>query len=138
MRRAYCESMSFDSTQSTDSYYNQLPAAYMPAKRRAKRRPANYASRSTAATLAKQAKIRELLESSNEGLTVSEIGRALGISRQLALYHVKKLAASYGCALLLEPCTGNGGLQYRVWDEMQLAAHYSRFLMQTFPARRAA
>jgi len=125
--------MAFDSTPSTHSIYTQLPAAYMPTKRRtkAKRRTVNYASRSTGATLAKQAKIRELLELAGEGLTVAEIGRALGISRQLALYHVKKLAASYGCAMLLEPCAINGGLQFKVWDEMALAAHYARYMLQS-------
>lgn len=130
--------MAFDSTPSSDSYYTQLPAAYTPkAKRRAKR-TVNYRARSTSATLAKQARIAELLELAGEGLTVTEIGRALGMSRQLALYHVKKMAASYGCAMLLEPCAINGGLQFKVWDEMALAAHYSRFMLQTFPARRAA
>jgi len=132
--------MAFDSTPSSDSYYTQIPSAYTPTKRRAPRakRSPNYRSASTTATLLKQKLIRELLELSGEGLTVAEIGRALGMSRQLALYHVKKLAASYGCAMLLEPCAINGGLQFKVWDEMALAAHYSRFMLQTFPARRAA
>lgn len=103
-------------------------------------RTPNYRSASTPATLRKQAKIRELLELAGEGLTVAEIGRALGISRQLALYHVKKMAATYQCAMLLEPCIGNGGLQYKVWDEMALAAHYSRYMLQsvTREGRRAA
>ena len=130
--------MAFDSTPSTDSIYTSLPSAYMP-KRRAKRtrktvngrRTVNYAARSTQATLAKQAQIAELLELAGEGLTVREIGNALGISRQLALYHVKKMAASYGCAMLLEPCNINGGLQFKVWNEMALAAHYSRFMIQS-------
>lgn len=106
------------------------------------RRTVSYRSASTPATLRKQTAIRELLALSGEGLTVSEIGRALGISRQLALYHVKKMAATYQCAMMLEPCIGNGGLQYKVWDEMALAAHYSRFMLQSVrqsgEARRAA
>src|SRR5688572_18795416 len=124
--------MAFDSTPSTDSIYTQLPAAYR-APQRAKRSPRkpNYRSGSTPATIRKQERIAELLELAGEGLTVAEIGRALGMSRQLALYHVKKMAASYGCAMILEPCSSNGGLQFKVWNEMALAAHYSRFLIQT-------
>lgn len=75
-----------------------------------------------------------------EGFTVSEIGRALGMSRQLVLYHVKKMAATAQLVMVLEPCIGNGGVQFRVWDEMALAAHYAAFIAQT-PAqerRRAA
>lgn len=102
------------------------------------RRTVSYRSASTPATIKKQAAIRELLSLSGEGLTVSEIGRALGISRQLALYHVKKMAATYQLAMILEPCIGNGGLQFKVWDEMALAAHYSRFMLQSVEARRAA
>ena len=119
--------MAFDSTP---SYYTQVPSTYQATKRRTSRTP-NYRATSTPATLRKQAKIRELLELAGEGLTISEIGRALGISRQLALYHVKKMAATYQCAMILEPCIGNGGLQYKVWDEMALASHYARYLIQT-------
>lgn len=93
-----------------------------PARRRGPRQT-NYRSRSTPATLAKQARIRELLESTPGGLSVAELGQALGISRQLALYHVKKMAAAYGLTMVLEPCLENGGLQYRCWDDMQLAVH---------------
>ena len=130
--------MAFDSTSEPTSIYTQIPSAYArahtPTKRGRKpgsRRAPNYASRSTAATLAKQERIAELLELAGEGLTVAEIGRALGMSRQLALYHVKKMAASYGCAMILEPCSSNGGLQFKVWNEMALAAHYSRFMIQS-------
>lgn len=106
-------------------------------KTRRNSRTVNYRSASTPATAKKQQLIRELLALTGEGLTVSEIGRALGISRQLALYHVKKMAATYQCAMILEPCLGNGGLQYKVWDEMALAAHYSRFLIQSTETRVA-
>ena len=97
--------------------------------RRAKKasaRPRNYRSRSTATTLQRQADIRELLAFVGEGLSVAEIGRALGVSRQLALYHVKKLVAAGGCAALLVPCASNGGLQFIVWDEAALTTHYAR------------
>lgn len=131
--------MAFDSTTYTDSIYTQIPAAYSKPKARARaKRSPNYRAGSTPATLRKQEKIRELLSLTGEGLTVREIGTALGISRQLALYHVKKMAASYGCAMILEPCEINGGLQFKVWDEMALAAHYSRFLIQSVDRQRAA
>lgn len=94
-------------------------------------RTLNYRSASTPATLKKQAAIRELLALVGEGLTVTEIGKALGISRQLALYHVKKMAATYQLTMVLEPCLGNGGLQYKCWDEMALAGYYAGFLRQT-------
>jgi predicted ArsR family transcriptional regulator len=106
-------------------------------KRTAKpaRRRVSYASASTPATVAKQALIRELLSQAQDGFTVAEIGAALGISRQLALYHLKKMAASYQVTLILEPCIGNGQLQFRCWDEMQVAARYARQVLQL---RRAA
>lgn len=100
-------------------------------KRTNKTRSTNYRSASTPATLKKQAAIRELLALVGEGLTVTEIGKALGISRQLALYHVKKMAATYQLTMVLEPCLGNGGLQYKCWDEMALAGYYAGFLRQT-------
>lgn len=110
-----------------ESFVRELAAP--PARRTRRRaRTVNYRSRSTAATLAKQQRIRALLESTPGGLTVAELGQALGISRQLALYHVKKLAAVYGLVMVLEPCLENGGLQYRCWDDMALAVHYARRL----------
>lgn len=131
--------MAFDSTTFSDTIYSQIPSAYKAtAKQRRTRRTVNYAARSTQATLTKQAQIAELLELAGEGLTVREIGKALGISRQLALYHVKKMAATYGCAMLLEPCDRNGGLQFKVWNEMALAAHYSRFMIQSVARVRHA
>lgn len=87
-----------------------------------------YRSVSTLATVRKHAKIRELLALTSEGWTIREIGEALGISRQLALYHVKKLAATAQVTMILEPCIGNGGLQFRVWDEMALARRYADLL----------
>lgn len=99
------------------------------------KRTRTYASKSTRATLAKQALIRELLSQAQDGFTVAEIGAALGMSRQLALYHLKKMAASYQLTMILEPCIGNGQLQFRCWDEMQVAARYARQILQM---RRAA
>lgn len=97
----------------------------------------NYRSPSTQSTLAKQARLLQLLAESSDGYSVAEIGRLLGISRQLALYHVKKLAASYQVTMILEPCLGNGGLQFRVWDEAQVAAHYARLVPQLTRLRAA-
>jgi hypothetical protein len=92
-------------------------------KRRTRKTPVNYRSRSTPATLAKQAMIRELL-ATGLPFSVRAIGEALGISRQLALYHVKKMAADGQVVMMLQPCDRNGGLQYQVWDETALMAHY--------------
>lgn len=103
-----------------DTYIGELSPA--KAKRKGKKSP-NWRSSSTAATLRKQTAIRELL-AAGIPFTVRAIGDALGMSRQLALYHVKKMAATSQLVMVLEPCDGNGGLQYRVWDESALMAHY--------------
>ncbi len=119
--------MAFDDTTATHTlngtYISELaPATKKRAKRKSKRGP-NYRSASTPATLQKQAAIRELL-ATGIAFDVRSIGEALGISRQLALYHVKKMAATAQLVMVLEPCEVNGGLRYRVWDESALMAHY--------------
>lgn len=116
--------MAFDDTTYTlnGTYISEL-SPRTERKPRAKGRQQNYRSPSTPATLAKQAAIRELL-ATGLSFSVRAIGEALGISRQLALYHVKKMAASAQLIMMLEPCDANGGLQYRVWDEGALMAHY--------------
>lgn len=67
-----------------------------------------------------QERILAALEA-REGLTLSELGRAVGISRQLARYHVLKLTASGRLLTILTPCASNGGVQYRVWDKRALS-----------------
>lgn len=100
----------------------------------------NFRAGSTGATNRKQAMVREVLRLVGDGLTVSEIGKALGCSRQLALYHVKKMAAAGLVVMMLVPCAANSGVQFKVWDEMALAAHFARKLAQTpaFELLRAA
>lgn len=102
----------------------------------AKKRTLNYASRSTAATLRKQEDILAYLELVGAGATISEIGGAIGISRQLALYHIKKMAATGRLVMVSEPCVENGGLQFRCWREESLVAHFATYRRQV--ARRAA
>lgn len=115
--------MAFDTTPRTESYIAELLEPARKQRRRTKRSP-NWKSRSTGATLYKQALIRELL-SSGLPFTVRAIGDALGISRQLALYHVKKMAATARLVMVLEPCAVNGGLQFKVWDPAAIMAHYA-------------
>lgn len=74
-------------------------------------------------------RILRALSLAQGGLTVRELARALGISRQLALYHVKRLAAHSMLVAQLEPCEANGRVQFRVWDEIQIANHYARKAM---------
>ena len=105
------------------------PAQAKPARksRRAGRKPkrtVNYKSRNRPGTVAKQEAITRWLRGADEGCTVSELAAVLGISRQLCLYHVKKMAAHAHLVMILEPCDGNGGLQYKVWDKMQLVVNY--------------
>jgi hypothetical protein len=111
---------------SPESTFSQLVRDLPPVRPRGRRPRVNYASKSTRATLQKQAAIRELLASTPGGLSVAEVGAALGMSRQLALYHLKKMAATFQLTMQLEPCLGNGGLQFRCWDDMQLAVRYAR------------
>lgn len=94
---------------------------------------------SRAATERRHAAIEALLRA-GLSFTVRAIGEALGISRQLALYHVKRMAAAGRVVLVLEPCPRNGGLQYRVWTEAGLMAHYVVKARATLGAtgRRAA
>lgn len=105
-----------------DTYISELSPKPAKAKRKGKKSP-NWRSSSTPATLRKQAAIRDLL-ATGIPFTVRAIGDALGMSRQLALYHVKKMAASAQLVMVLEPCEGNGGLQYRVWDQDALMGYY--------------
>ncbi len=105
-------------------------SAQVPRKKKARRdrrpkRAVNWRSSSKPGTVQKQREILDLLSLTFEGLTVAEIGRGLGISRQLALYHLKKMAALGMLIMQLEPCVGNGGLQFRMWDEQALIMHYA-------------
>lgn len=91
----------------------------------------------TPATLRKYSRIVAILGQLQEGLTVRELGKALGMSRQLALYHLKRMAALGEIVMVLEPCEENGGVRFRCWDELALAAHYSRKLHATITAQVA-
>lgn len=91
-----------------------------------KNRRHDYRAPSTQRTRERQSGVLEWLELFGEGLTMAELASALGCSRQLALYHVKKLAASGAVVMQLEPCEANAGLRFRVWTEATLTAHYVR------------
>ena len=71
-----------------------------------------------------------------------EIAAHIGISRQLALYHVKKLVALGGAVAELVPSPDNGGVRYLVWDRVSLAEWYVDWLDRSTspaaPAGRAA
>ncbi len=102
--------------------------------RKPKAKTVNYKSANRKGTDEKQRAIRELL-AAGLPFTVKAIGVALGISRQLALYHVKKMAATGQLTMVLEPCERNGGLQFRCWSEDALMAHYvSRFYQRAVAA----
>lgn len=85
-----------------------------------KSKEVNYRSVNRRGTAQKQRVLLELLSRSDVGHTVTELAKLVGMSRQLCLYHVKKMAAQAQLVMILEPCLGNGGLQFRVWDESQL------------------
>lgn len=90
-----------------------------------RRRTVNYRSESTLATLAKQEAILRWTRKCTDGFSISEIAALLGVSRQLALYHLKKLAAAGELVMILGPCDSNSGLQYRIWDETQMVVNYT-------------
>lgn len=98
----------------------------------------NYRAPNTPATTERQAEILEWLELFGEGFTMRELAAALGCSRQLALYHCKKLAAAGRVVMMLGPCPQNAGVQFRVWDERSLAAHYSQRFAAPVELRHAA
>lgn len=126
--------MSFYSTDPEPSIPLPLPGRTRTKRRR---RTPNWRSSSTPATLAKQAAIRELL-ATGLSFTVAAIGDALGISRQLALYHTKKMAATKQLVMVLEAAPVGSGLRYRVWDETALMAHYLATGVELGVVRRAA
>lgn len=86
----------------------------------------NYRATPKPATLCRQAEILEWLQLFGEGFSMRDLAAALGCSRQLALYHCKKMAAAGKVVLILGACEQNAGVQFRVWDEASLAAHYAR------------
>jgi hypothetical protein len=88
----------------------------------------NWQSRSTAATLDLQDRLVAALAAAGSGFTVRELGEELGVSRQHALYHMKKAVAAGRVTMLLEPCERNGGLQFRCWHPLQLARRFARTL----------
>lgn len=128
--------MSFDS-ESFDQRHPEfripLPE---PARRTRKRRTVNgrkvrrgpnYAGRNTAKTQRLHDRIEALLQV-HDGLTLREIGEGVGISRQLARYHVLKMVAHRRLVVILEPCEVNGGVQYRVWERVSYAMQAIRDL----------
>lgn len=99
-----------------------------PRPKSARRGRANWLSRSSGKTLDFQDRVVAALARAVGGFTVRELGEELGVSRQHALYHVKKAVASGRISMLLEPCEANGGLQFRVWSQAQLARRFARTL----------
>lgn len=92
------------------------------------KRTVNYHSRSRASTLAKQNLVLAHIATQGDGLTVVEVAALLGCSRQLALYHVKKMVATSQLVMVLEPCRENGGVRFRCWDVTTLARRMASVL----------
>lgn len=95
-----------------------------PSARRARKRRVNWRSKLTPKTIALHQRIAKILVQQERGLIVRELADELGISRQLALYHLKKLAALGGIVMVLEPCAESGGLRFRCWDETALGLRF--------------
>lgn len=116
--------MPFDTTQSDPNFPGfqmPLPSTKKSSRRRAKKakRQVNFASPNRPTTERLHRVIAEILKQ-QDGMTLAELGKAVGMSRQLARYHVLKMVAHRRLLVILEPCEGNGGVQYRVWER---AAH---------------
>lgn len=87
----------------------------------------NYNAPTKPSTVSIQEEIRHWLQLFQDGFTMVELANALGISRQLALYHTKVMVAQQqGVVAVLGPCEANDGVQFRVWDEEALCAYYAR------------
>lgn len=114
------------SPKPTKTIHIPLPTEVAPARRakKAGRRPqrvVNYHSKSRPATVEKQNLILEQITRRQDGMTVVEVAELLGVSRQLALYHIKKMVATSQLVVVLEPCRDNGGVRFRCWDVVVLA-----------------
>lgn len=85
------------------------------------KRVVNWQSKNRGRTDELQASIREWLRTFEEGFSVKDLASTLNISRQLCLYHLKKMAATSQLVMALEPCEDNGGLQFHVWANAHAA-----------------
>lgn len=94
-----------------------------PRPKRAKR-VVNWQSKNRGRTSKLQSEIHEWLSIVGEGFSVSQLAGLMGVSRQLMLYHLKKMAATRQLVMALEPCEGNGGLQFHIWANGVAAAHF--------------
>jgi hypothetical protein len=106
-----------------ESYTSELRPRRGATPRPSQRATANAPRRANRAGAAKRARIQAWLRVAPSGLSISELAALVGCSRQLCLYHVKRLAAEgalSGVTAVLEPCARNGGVQYRVWSDERL------------------
>lgn len=113
--------MAFDQTPDPNfpGFQFPLPAAKPTKKRRAKKasRQVNFASANRPKTERMHRVIAQILMQ-HDGMTLSELGKAMGMSRQLMRYHALKMVAHKRVLVILEPCEGNGGVQYRVFEKV--------------------
>lgn len=111
-----------------DSYTVLHPVSDQPGTRKRsrarQRRTPNWQSKNRGRTGALQRLIHDWLDIRGAGMVVSELAALLGISRQLCLYHLKKMAATSQLVMALEPCQGNGGLQFHIWANRTAAAYF--------------
>jgi hypothetical protein len=105
------------------------PASKKRTKKRTKKakRTVNFASENRPKTERMHRVIAEILKQ-HDGMTLSELGRSMGMSRQLMRYHVLKMVAHKRVLVILEPCEGNGGVQYRVYEKAQHAQQAVKWL----------
>lgn len=106
-----------------------------PTKKSRRRGASQWSTASKTFSLEMQGRVIAALAALPRGATLRELAAELGatlkgrpVSRQLALYHVKKAVAAGLISLVLEPCARNGQLQYRAWDRGAMARHYARTL----------
>lgn len=110
----------------------QLPAPATKktrAKRKAKQRVVNYAGKNRPATDALHDRMFEAL-SHFPAITVRELAEFLDISRQLCLYHVKKMVAHDRLIAELAPCHQNGGVQFVLYTKLQRAVELGAWLLR--------
>lgn len=108
-----------------ESFISELAPRRAAPRRGRRAASAPRRGRTTRAGDAKRARLVAWLRVAPSGLSVAELAALVGISRQLCLYHMKRLVATSragasGVTAVLEPCARNGQTQYRVWDAERL------------------
>lgn len=99
------------------------------AKKRTPKRIVNYAGKNRASTDELHSRMFEAL-ALFPAISVRDLADLVGISRQLCLYHVKKMCAQDRIVAELAPCHGNGGVMFVLYTKLQRAVELGAWLLR--------